>query len=147
VAALELAGGVWGLVRVGALLRRNGFTVSSIVVAGVLGLVFVLFIAAGALLWRGGALGLWLSVAVQALQLPHIVTSPFGFLFGAPLSFAAGLNADAHLMTSALWHPGMGFSIDSEVPVAWIGLNLIALAALLLLFWLRRSPAPVPTRD
>jgi hypothetical protein len=41
----------------------------------------------------------------------------------------------------------MGFSIDSEVPVAWIGLNLIALAALLLLFWLRRSPAPVPTRD
>jgi hypothetical protein len=147
VASLELVGGVWGLIRVGGLLSRNGFTASSIVVAGVLALVFILFIAAGALLWRGGSLGVWLSVAVQSLQLPHIVTSPFGFLFGAPLSFAAGFDGSGRLMTSSLLHPGMAFSIDGEVPVGWIGVNLIALAALLLIFWLRRFPAPAPSHD
>ena len=66
------------------------------------------------------------------------MTSPFGFLFGAPVSFAAGFALTGHPMTSGLWHPGFGFSIDGEVEVAWIGVNLVALAVLLLLFRLER---------
>lgn len=133
VAALELVGGVWGLVRAAGMLIRTGYSNVGIVIAAIMAVIFGVFLVAGARLWLGRSGGVALSILVQALQLPHIVTSAFGYLFGAPVSFAVGLAGSGHPMFSGLWHPGFGLSINSEVEVAWLGVNLVALAALVLL--------------
>ena len=146
IALLELLGGVWGLYRLAALVQRNPWSAALVVVASLFTLIFLLFITAGVLLWRGRPLGLWLSLAVQALQLPHIISGPFGFFFASPASVAVGLSGDFAPQISALWHPGMGFAIDSEVELTWIGVNLLALAAILILVRLRRRPAAAPSR-
>lgn len=147
IAAAEMVGGAWGIYRVGVLLQRSGWTMMTALVCTVLTLVFGLFLVAGILLWRRRPAGIWLSVAVQALQLPHIVTSPFGFLLGSPASVAVGLSGDWTWQSSTLWHPGIGFSIDSEVELAWIGANLLALAALLILIWQIRTPVKAAAID
>jgi len=141
IALVEIAGGAWGLLRSTGRLWHQGMNMVTLSVVILLTILFLLLLIAGILLWMDRPGGRAMSFVVQAVQVPHIVTSPFGFLFGSPASLSAGIQMDGTPRISALWHPSIAFALDSEVEFSWIGVNLIAILLLVLLFWLDRQRA------
>ena len=109
------------------LVIRAGPRLAVLAVAGVVALVAVLTLLAGTWLWQERPRGRGLSLAVQALQLPHLVTAPLSYHFGAPASVAVGLGPDAKPHAFALLRPGLGITWDADPDVSWIGVNLLAL--------------------
>ena len=142
IALVEIAGGGWGLLRSTSRLWHQGLSTASLVVVILLTILFLLLLIAGVLLWMDRPGGRPMSFVVQAVQVPHIVTSPFGFLFGSPVSLSAGIQMNGTPRLSALWHPSIAFALDSDVEFSWIGVNLVAILLLILLFWLDRQRAP-----
>ncbi len=133
VALVQGAGGV-GLVllAVKVAMRARPSVLLALVVA-TLALVAAAFLLASALLWRGGRGGRALSAVLQFLQLPHLVTGPIAYLFCTPLSLAAGFEASGRPRWQAVLRPALAITPDADPDVAWIGVNLLALACLLAL--------------
>lgn len=77
----------------------------------------LLSVIAGVLLWRGSKFGFGLSVLVQLLQVPILLTESFSFNLGAIMK----------LSISGTWCLG-----DCRVRLV-LGINLLALAVLILL--------------
>jgi len=77
----------------------------------------LLSVIAGVLLWRGSKFGFGLSVLVQLLQVPILLTESFSFNLGAIIK----------LSISGIWCVG-----DCRVRLV-LGINLLALAVLILL--------------
>lgn len=136
---MEIIGGGWGLVRIGQRFWHASLTNSALLVIVILSILFVILLAAGLLLWLNRPAGFILSLIIQAAQLPHIVSAPFGFLFGAPISLTAGFALTGSPKFSAIWHPSIGFALDSDPEISWVGINLVAIVLMVLLVQSRRQ--------
>lgn len=142
LAAALLVGGCFGigimLANRTALLGQGG-TVVALAVGWLV--LFGAAVAAGVMLWRDAPGGRGFALALYALQIPVLVTSPLEWtwftginlavqLAGAGRAFDLGINV--HLGANGQ------FFLGGSVPVPAYGINLFALAALLLLLRGRR---------
>ena len=148
-ALIEALGGLLLAALIVRLLVRAGPRPVVLVLAAALALVAGLTLLAGLWLWQGHLRGRVLSLAMQALQLPHVVTSPVVFHFDAPASVAVGLGPDGTPHAAAIWRAGLRVAWDADPDPTWIGVNLVALfvVAVVVLTWRRRTaamPAPGP---
>ncbi len=139
VAATEVIGGGWGLVRLGQRFWHASLSNSAVLVIVILSILFVILLVAGLLLWLNRPAGSVLSLIIQAAQLPHVVSAPFGFLFGAPISLIAGFAFTGSPKLSAIWHPSIAFALDSDPEVSWVGINLVAIVLILLVVQTHRQ--------
>src|SRR5689334_11537343 len=117
LALVEIGGGVWGLIRTVQHLWHSGLSSIALVIVAIVTLLFVLLLAAGLLLWSDRWGGRSMSLILQLVQLPHVVTSPFGFFFGSPVSLSAGLLMAGGFKFSPIWNPSVGFALDSDVEI------------------------------
>lgn len=106
VAVLEFVGGALGLISLLAATRIMPTSVGGFGTLAVTAAIYLLALIAGVLLWRGARQGRGLSIVVQLIQLPKLVTMKFAFMmsFGFDLFAAVVLGQDAH-----------GFSLSTKV--------------------------------
>jgi hypothetical protein len=110
---------------------------------------FVVFLVllgvAGVLLWRGSALGITLSLVVQALQVPHIATNGLSYHLQAPagvlVSFATNWDVGFTIDLSV----ALEFRIAHPVDFSRIAINLLALGCVYALARRRMTLRSVPT--
>jgi hypothetical protein len=134
IAIIQVGFGSAGLLlaaRTVFLLARRGAPLGATFALDIV-LPFALSIAAGLLLRRGGVLGEVLSITNLGLQVPIILTSAFTFYYTAGLSLEVWFGSQ-----------GMGFNgylgnrvrvgVDQNLPLSWIGINVVALTLLVLL--------------
>lgn len=93
---------------------------------------FALSLAAGLLLRRGKALGEILSITNLGLQVPLVLTSAFSFYYTAGLSLEVWINSNR---IGFDWYLGnrLHIAVDENLPVSWVGINVVALALVVLL--------------
>jgi len=145
IAGLEIAGGFAGLYLTSTLTMAEGLNLRQRLVVSAIGIPFALCAYAGRALWRDEVRGYWLSILVQALQVPAW-SSPT-----ALYTFYCGLKL-------GVWIGPGGFApiagVGSNLSLSWasrpyqeaIGINVLALL-LLVQLWLgcldlRTSPPP-----
>lgn len=133
-AVFLLAGPVVGLATLGAFAVQSGLN-GPVVLTSVLGLLAGLpFLLSGAWLWRGERRGRNLSIALFALQLPLLATKPVAYLLVSGLGLHFGLTADRSIFFE--FELGARFNVlVGTGPEQWlVGVNLVALACLIVLF-------------
>src|ERR1700753_2948217 len=81
IAVLEIVGGVVGICFVAWWLLAVPFNLINILLAPIPVGIYVFSLAAGASLWRGKSFGRKASIAVQAIQLPKIISPWLIFMF------------------------------------------------------------------
>lgn len=134
IGILEIGGGLFGLVEMLQRLYPGRMNLHT-VIAALGAIIFAAAIVAGVLLLENRRAGVHLSRLVQLLQLPVIATPWFSYGLqvgaGAPLAIVLrkplALDVNLHV---AEWH----WLLALAEPHAWhLGVNLLALAALLIL--------------
>ena len=129
LAVYEILGGIVGIVILGA----SVFGPGRFSPVGIALLVLPLFsLVAGVLLFKGKASGRSLSFLVQLLQVPHFMLKGFyffGFLLG---SLAIVRDSRGEFLLKWFVGAGAHFRVG-DIPFQMVGMNLIALALLLLI--------------
>jgi hypothetical protein len=140
LAVAEVAGGAVLVVRVARAVWQGAIGGPFLAAAGLIGVVGLLVIVAGIALWRGRTWGAVVSLAWQLLQVPHLATAPLTYYVALPASVAAGLGLDGRPHGTVIPLPGLEITPDDFAPDPWVGLNVVALAAVVvLLLALRRG--------
>ena len=145
IAALQVVGGILGIVTgvygiVTILMEKDPRLALNL--ALILGYTIPFFVAAiaGVLLWRGKLAGLWLSLVIQALQIPHVALSNFAYHFvvGAtiPLVIEPSSLSIAFDFGTSIRVSGGVLPQDGAPEV--IALNLLALLICGFLFYQRK---------
>jgi hypothetical protein len=133
VGIVEIAGGLLGVGAVAALMLQQ-ITPESIIAGG----LYVLSVIAGALLCQERPAGYWLSLAMQLIQIPWIVTSGAVYAFASGLALHAGYGAGGvsvdYSLSSMFYFAGTGWGPASVHLVNGLGINLIPLIAMVILF-------------
>ncbi len=145
----QVLGGLWGLVAFGLLRSsENGFTGGWIATVIIFGL-FAISVIAGVLLLLNNRSGYTLSVLIQLLQIPVLITGRFTYVFvcglqiGAALSFGSrhlilvGIRLFAGVGGSLLADPEGSGLVMLPASAFLIGVNIIPL--LLLWFLCRKT--------
>jgi len=100
-------------------------------------------LAAGVLLWRGASIGRTLSLILQALQVPQVLIAglvKYGIGLGAAVLPHIGLIPESFQPSV---HTSLRFG--SEVSGFYVGINVLALVALVLIATLKREISPKST--
>ncbi len=144
LAAALLVGGCVGI----AILAANTPTLfgqGGIVVVLTVGwlVLFAAAAVAGVMLWREAPGGLGLALGLYLLQVPVLATSPLHWTWFTGIQVAvqlAGAGRDSNLVMNLHFGANGQFFLGSNVAVASFGLNLFALAAVVLLLRAWRRP-------
>lgn len=142
VAVLQLLGAALLLYLILVMTRRAGLNWALAAVMLAFAVVVLGFLLSAIGLWRGNRRAAWWSLGLQLIQLPCIVTAPLTFYFAAPA--LAGLTAHpaAGLHWHTHWRPTLEITLDGDPSLPGVGVNLLALTAIVLLaYGLRRKPA------
>ena len=144
ISALEIVGGVIGIVFVIWWLSTTPFNLFSLVLAPLPIGIYLLSLTAGVALWRGSSFGRNASIIVQAIQLPKI-TSPLVIFM-----FSFGFDAWVHILL-AKGSANLGFELRFlafnqffiNVRDAPIGLGVSIMACIFLSLLVRYKPRAV----
>ncbi len=82
------------------------------------------------LLWRGHRAGAVVTIAMQALLLPRLITTPLTWVLSMPLTAAVGLGPGGVPVGKLWWRPAISLTLDSNMGTTWVGVNLVALLAI-----------------
>jgi hypothetical protein len=130
------------------LLRAGEPSPVILALVGALGMVSALGTAASLGMWRGTRWGAILTLILQGSHLLQMETSPLTYLTSLPVALVLGLGVDGHLHGVADWRPALEVTPDSDRPEPWIGIDLLAMAALVVAaraLRSRRDPGrPIP---
>lgn len=88
--------------------------------------------AAGLGLWRGTLLGAFLTLIVQGTQLVQAETRTLTYTTSLPVSWVVGVGTDGKPLSRARWRPALEITPDDDPDRTWVGLNLPALAAIVI---------------
>lgn len=132
------------VVRMGAALANRAISTPFLAVAGIITCVGLLVITAGVALWHGRRWGVVGSLLWQSLQVPHLITAPLTYTLALPVSVALGVGPDGRPHGAALPLLGLEITPDDFAPDPWVGLNVVALAAVVLLALALRRGRPAP---
>ena len=143
LAAVEISGGLWGI---GAVASATPPPVPGLLYPSLALLAFGASAAAGVLLWRGQPAGWRLSSVVQAAQVLQLLTPVFVWQYRVGPHLTVWL-ADGHVGMNAGFQMDFALVPPPSGPVLAVALNLLALAALVVLFRLRVHPAPAARRS
>jgi hypothetical protein len=105
--------------------------VAVLLIGAFLGLA-LLSAAAGLGLWRGTVLGAFLTLVVQGTQLVQGETHTLTYTTSLPLSWVVGVANDGKPVSRAHWRPALEITPDDDPDRIWVGLNLPALAAIVI---------------
>ena len=134
IALLQILGGVAGAVMTAMILPRIAAQshLSAVQLLPWFAPPFVLSLAAGTLLWRGGDLGEILSLVNLALQIPVLGTPFLSYFFNAGLALRVWISSDG---PGAFVFLGSQFHIDfaPQASGVLIGVNVVAVILLVLL--------------
>ena len=97
--------------------------------------MFALSIFAGYLLWRQQKRGYQLSIFIQTLQLPIIITKLFVYDFIVGLQLALGVLIVSHIpAVDYSWYLGSKFVFQFDSPIRFgLYINVVALVFLIIL--------------
>jgi hypothetical protein len=148
IAGIELAGGVLGAVMVLTVAPKIAAqaNVSILTILPWLVPPFVLSLVAGAFLWRGGSVGEILSFINLGLQIPVLGTPLLSYFFNSGVAFRIWLGPDglgSFVFLGSQFH--INFAPTS--PGVLIGVNLVALALLVLLIRAMSDDGAATTTD
>lgn len=99
--------------------------------------------AAGIGLWRGTVLGAFLTLVVQGTQLVQAQTQTLTYTSNLPLSLVVGIGSDGEFRSRGGWRPALEITPDDDQDHPWVGLNLPALAAMVVAAGSIRGRSPV----
>ena len=145
IAALEVAGGIFGVLVLGAGTLLSASAPSERLLRSLALPPFLLSLIAGLCLWQGARTGYRLSLLVQALQIPKFLIAGVAYRFVVPAELFVGFQGLARLAFG--WYVGADFRITVNPGGTFLlGINLVALASFLYLRRLgRAATAPIAT--
>ena len=140
IAVIEVIGGLLGAVAC-AVSGKDTLEAGQGAVLAWVALVSLGSLVAGRMLWARKGAGVWLSCAVQAVQLPALDFPPFAYYLGLGLSLALGIQHMRPNPDGLTW--GMigrvRYGVDSWIGLGttpnsledlYVGVNLVALVLL-----------------
>ena len=146
IAGIEMIAGIWGVLfsiyEYGHIINQNllaGYSAKHVTVLTLLFLLFTALFAltvwAGHLLWRDKERGYKLSILIQALQIPVLMTKILMYEFIAGFQFAIGMQVTNHIPHLKLgFYLGSRFAFDYQNFTSFgIYINVIALIFLITL--------------
>jgi hypothetical protein len=142
VAVLDALSAVAALALAARIIAKVGISVPAVALCAVLALFAAVCAVAAAGMWRATRVGALLTLLVQGLQLPQLETSPLTYLVHLSLAAVLGLGRDLHLHWSLAWRPRINITPDSGADSPWVGVNLIALVAVLVAAGTLRAKNP-----
>jgi hypothetical protein len=92
-------------------------------------------------IWRGTRAGALLTLIVQGSLLLQMETTTLTYLTSLPIAAVIGLGPDGHLHWLAAWRPALEITPDSYRPAPWVGINLPAMAAVVVAALALHAPA------
>jgi hypothetical protein len=104
ISILEIAGGIFGIAFLAWAILTNPINIFTLIMIIATSGIYILSFVAGVALWRGRVFGRIVSIIVQAIQLPKIISPVIIFMF----SF--GFDAWVHFLLSS-GSMNMGFDI------------------------------------
>jgi hypothetical protein len=147
VAALEIIGGIFGLVFVLSWFLAAPFSVPALLIAPIPIGIYVLSLAAGIALWRGSPFGRKASIVVQAIQVPKIISPSVIFMFSFGLDLwihYLWLGEFSRLGFEVRFLAFNEFFFNAQGAPIGFGISITACATLLLLL---RKYKPSATSD
>ena len=132
IAVLEIIGGVFNLCFIGWAVVTQPSNLASMIIGAVALIIDIAAVVAGVTLWRGTAFGRKASMAIQAIQLPKIVSPIMIFIFS--FGFDLWLHASASgfgIQTAFFGYNQLFFNVEN-VP-GDIGISVTAIIALVIL--------------
>jgi len=146
ISVFELVGGILGIVIVLIVLISSQTTrndmptiilISAYFIYAFALAMYLLSIIAALLLWQDKKAGYILSIIIQVIQIPHIETSTFfyNFVSGAQILISLGIRPDGGSFNFG-GYIGSTLNISLYTPLngVTIGLNILAIAVVILLF-------------
>ncbi|MGO4724783.1 MULTISPECIES: hypothetical protein [unclassified Inquilinus] len=152
IALVQILGGLVGLGVMAPQIYRDAPAIIALtqgLVLGAAALLFLLCILAGGLLWRRRPIGYVLSILVQVLQIPIIYTGDLIYHFHMVARLVVTLSAStAAASTTPAYGIGLdpfqgllslGLYLDTGLPGAIIGVNLLPVILCVILEYSRRQ--------
>jgi hypothetical protein len=141
IAVLQIIGGLFGMAFIGwplvtqtsALVTEKWGIISALIGIGEV-LIDLLGVVAGIALWRGTSFGRKASMAIQAIQLPKIISAPLIFMFSFGFDFWVHASSSALGFQTAFFGNNqvfIGVNVEN-VPVDF-GVSVTAIIALVIL--------------
>ena len=148
IAAYEIIGGILGI-GIASYIMGAMLSVPAVIVIGVFFvLLFLLSTYAGTLLWKKDVRGIDLSIIAQIPQILQItIPGFFSYKFISGLSFPLIFEFDQARGSSSFdfslgLTSSFNFQLSPEEDVSLLGINLVAIAAIMYLIGLRKSGFP-----
>ena len=147
IAGLEIVGGFAGLYLSSTIAMGEGLSLRQRVIFSSFGIPFALSAYAGRALWRDEVRGYWLSILVQALQVPAWSSPSALYTFYSGLQLGAWIGRrDFAPLAGIGSHLSLGWAQEARGEA--FGINVLALV-LLWQLWLGcldlRTPTPPPS--
>ena len=147
IAVLEILGGLFSLCFVGWAVVTQPSNIASTIIGAIALIIDITAVVAGVALWRGSAFGRKASMAIQAIQLPKIVSPIMIFLFSFGFDLWLHASASGLGIQTAFFGSNQLF-LNVENAPGDIGISVTAIIALVILNkfqpMVRETPLPPP---
>ena len=132
IAVLEIIGGLFSLCFIGWAVATQPSNVASVMIGAIALIIDITAVVAGVALWRGTAFGRKASMAIQAIQLPKIVSPIMIFIFSFGFDLWLHASASGFGIQTAFFGSNQLFFNVENVP-GNIGISVTAIIALVIL--------------
>ena len=140
IGLLQLLGGIL-LAYAAVRLLVVGFSWLRLIAALELLALGAIAVFAALMLWREGRRGVPLSAVVQLMQLPHIASGVVTYAVASPVSVVLGFGAAGLPNLQLIPWVNVQLGVGGESPGPWVGINLVALLALVALVQIGATPS------